>query len=177
MTLKLWIRDPAAERLERQDAVGPDAGSDLLRSHRAILRRVTIPLVEHPDSVVIVAVEGGQLVCVRQTRPGPRGVTLELPSGKLEPGETAIEAATRELTEECALGADEWQDLGAFWAVLAYSTEFVHVYAAAGLWAAAGSGLDDDENVEVERIPLVGSLGRLSDAVSVAALALWLEAR
>jgi hypothetical protein len=62
-------------------------------------------------------------------------------------------------------------------AVPAYSTEFVHVYAAAGLWAAAGSVLDDDEDVEVKRIPLVGSLGRLSDAVSVAALALWLEGR
>ena len=138
---------------------------------------MTIPLVEHPDSIVIVAVEGDQLVCVRQTRPGSAGVTLELPSGKLEPGETAIEAATRELAEECALGADEWQDLGAFWAVPAYSTEFVHVYGAAGLWAAAGSALDDDEDVEVQRIPLVGSLDRLSDAVSVAALALWLEAR
>jgi ADP-ribose pyrophosphatase len=138
---------------------------------------VRIPLVEHPDSVVIVAVEGDQLVCVRQTRPGSGGGTLELPSGKLEPGETAIEAATRELAEECALGADEWQDLGAFWAVPAYSTEFVHVYAATELWAAGGSVLDDDEDVEVERIPLVGSLRRLSDAVSVAALALWLEAR
>jgi 8-oxo-dGTP pyrophosphatase MutT (NUDIX family) len=138
---------------------------------------VTIPLVEHPDSVVIVAVEGDQLVCVRQTRPGPGGATLELPSGKLEPAETAIEAATRELAEECALGADEWQELGTFWAIPAYSTEFVHVYGAAGLWAAGGSALDDDEDVEVKRIPLVGALARLSDAVSVAALALWLEAR
>jgi ADP-ribose pyrophosphatase len=138
---------------------------------------VTIPLVEHPDSVVIVAVEGDQLVCVRQTRPGAGRTTFELPSGKLEPGETAIEAAARELAEECALGADEWQELGAFWAVPAYSTEFVHVYSAAGLWAADGSALDDDEDVEVERIPLVGALTRLSDAVSVAALALWLEAR
>jgi ADP-ribose pyrophosphatase len=138
---------------------------------------VTIPLVEHPDSVVIVAVEGDQLVCVRQTRPGAGDTTLELPSGKLEPGETAIEAAARELAEECALGADEWQELGALWAVPAYSTEFVHLYGAAGLWAAAGSTLDDDEDVEVERIPLVGALARLSDAVSVAALALWLEGR
>ena len=109
---------------------------------------MTIPLVEHPDSVVIVAVEGDQLVCVRQTRPGASHTTF-----------------------------DEWQELGAFWAVPAYSTEFVHVYSAAGLWAADGSALDDDEDVEVERIPLVGALTRLSDAVSVAALALWLEAR
>jgi ADP-ribose pyrophosphatase len=138
---------------------------------------VTVPLVEHPDSVVIVAVEGDQLICVRQTRPGSGDATLELPSGKLESGETAIEAAAREFAEECALGADEWQDLGAFWAVPAYSTEFVHVFGAAGLWTAGGVALDDDEDVEVERIPLVGSLARLSDAVSVAALALWLEAR
>jgi ADP-ribose pyrophosphatase len=138
---------------------------------------VTIALVEHPDSVVIVAVEADQLVCVRQTRPGSRGATLELPSGKLEPGETALEAATRELAEECRLGADEWQELGAFWAVPAYSTEFVHVYAAAGLWAAGGSTLDEDEDVEVERVSLVGALARLSDAVSVAALALSLEGR
>ena len=136
-----------------------------------------IPLVQHPDSVVIVAVQGDQLVCVRQTRPGSDGTTLELPSGKLEPGETPDAAAVRELAEECALSADEWEKLGGFWAVPAYSTEFVHVYRAAGLSPASGAALDDDEDVEVENVPLVGSLDRLSDAGSVAALALWLEAR
>jgi ADP-ribose pyrophosphatase len=138
---------------------------------------VEIPLVQHPDSVAIVAVEGDQLVCVRQTRPGSDGTTLELPSGKLEPGETPDDAAVRELAEECGLGADEWERLGEFWAVPGYSTEFVHVYRAGGLTPAAGASLDEDEDVEVERIPLVGGLERLSDAVSVAALALWLEAR
>jgi ADP-ribose pyrophosphatase len=138
---------------------------------------VDIPLVQHPDSVVIVAVQGDQLVCVRQRRPGSDGTTLELPSGKLEPGETPDAAAIRELAEECALSADEWEKLGGFWAVPAYSTEFVHVYRAAGLSTAAGAVPDDDEDVEVENVPLVGSLERLSDAGSVAALALWLEAR
>jgi ADP-ribose pyrophosphatase len=127
-----------------------------LRAARlAILGRVEIPLVQHPDSVVIVAVEGDQLVCVRQTRPGSPDRTLELPSGKLEPGETPLEAASRELAEECALAAEVWQELGSFWAVPAYSTEFVHVYAASGLSAADGAALDEDEDVEVERIPLV----------------------
>jgi len=136
---------------------------------------VDIPLVQHPDSVVIVAVEGDQLVCVRQTRPGSGGQTLELPSGKLEPGESAADAAVRELAEECALGAGRWRELGGFWAVPAYSTEFVHVYEASELEAVGGAALDGDEDVEVERIALVGSLGRLSDAVSVAALALWID--
>jgi ADP-ribose diphosphatase len=149
-----------------------------LRAARlAILGRVDNPLVRHPDSVVIVAVQGDQLVCVRQTRPGSGNRTLELPSGRLEPGETAREAASRELAEECALAAEEWRELGSFWAVPAYSTEFVHAYAASGLRAADGSVLDEDEDVEVERIPLAGALERLDEAISVAALALWLEAR
>jgi ADP-ribose pyrophosphatase len=138
---------------------------------------VAVPLVDHPDSVVIVAVEGDQLVCVRQIRRGPGKDTLELPSGKIDPGESALEAAAREFAEECALSADEWQELGSFWAVPAYSTEFVHAYVARGLRAAKTVTLDEDEDIEVEHIPLVGSLERLSDAISVAALALWLEAR
>jgi ADP-ribose pyrophosphatase len=138
---------------------------------------VEIPLVQHPDSAVIVAVEGDQLVCVRQTRSGSGNQTLELPSGKLEPGESAAAAAVRELAEECRLAAGRWRELGGFWAVPAYSTEFVHVFEAADLGAAHGAELDEDEDVEVVRIPLVGSLGRLSDAVSVAALALWIEPR
>jgi ADP-ribose pyrophosphatase len=138
---------------------------------------VGVPLVEHPDSVVIVAVEGDQLLCVRQSRRGSNGATLELPSGKIDPGESPLEAAERELAEECALGADEWHELGSFWAVPAYSTELVHVYEARDLREVATVPLDEDEDIEVDHIPLVGSLERLSDAVSVGALALWLEAR
>jgi ADP-ribose pyrophosphatase len=138
---------------------------------------VDIPLVQHPESVVIVAVEGDQLVCVRQTRPGSKGTTLELPSGKVEPGESADQAARRELAEECGLQADEWLELGSFWAVPAYSTELVHVFVAADLSRVDGPQLDEDEDVETERLPLVGILDRLSDACSIAALALSLEER
>jgi ADP-ribose pyrophosphatase len=138
---------------------------------------VDIPLVEHPESVVVVAVEGDLLLCVKQSRPGSRGATLELPSGKLEPGETAAAAAVRELAEECEVQAAEWRELGSFWAVPAYSTELVHVFEARGLSAANGGALDDEEDVEVEQLPLAGALGKLSDAISVAALALWLEER
>jgi len=138
---------------------------------------MAVPLVDHPDSVVIVAVEGDQVLCVRQPRRGPGKDTLELPSGKIDPGESPLEAAGRELAEECSLGADEWQELGSFWAVPAYSTEFVYIYEARGLHPAEAVPLDEDEDIEVEHIPLVGSLERLSDGISVAALAIWLEAR
>ena len=83
----------------------------------------------------------------------------------------------RSLAEECALTAEGWRELGRFWAAPAYSTEFVHAFEATDLSSTEGALLDDDEDVEVVRIPLAGSLERLSDSASIAALALWLEAR
>jgi hypothetical protein len=61
--------------------------------------------------------------------------------------------------------------------VPAYSTELVHVFIASGLSPVSGARLDEDEDVDVERVSLVGVIQRLSDAVSIAALALWLEER
>jgi len=130
-------------------------------------------LVQHPESVAIVALVDGELLAVRQPRPGAPEPTLELPSGKLEPGETALEAARRELAEECGVAASGWREVGTFWAVPAYSTELVHVVEALGPLADAVGTPDDDEELEVERIPVDRALDLLSDAVSLAALALW----
>jgi ADP-ribose pyrophosphatase len=109
---------------------------------------------------------------VRQTRPGTPEPTLELPSGKLEPGETARAAAVRELAEECGLMAAELRPLGSFWVVPAYSTEHCHVFEAIGLLPAPPAQLDSDEDIEVVRVPLAEARERLSDAASLAALAL-----
>jgi ADP-ribose pyrophosphatase len=136
-----------------------------------------VDLVEHPPSVAIVAVEDDELVLVRQTRPGASERTLELPSGKLEPGETPREAAARELAEECGLAASSYRELGAFWAVPAYSTEYVHVFEATGLTPVAPVATNHDEDVEVERVASPQALEAVSDAVSVAALALWQRRR
>jgi ADP-ribose pyrophosphatase len=133
-----------------------------------------VELLQHPESVTIVAVEGDEIVLVRQTRPGAKGKTLELPAGCLEPGERPEEAAARELEEECGLAAASWRKLGAFWAAPEYSTEFVHVFEASGLVSVGSPGLDEDEDVVVDRLPLKGVTSELSDAGSLAALALWL---
>lgn len=130
-------------------------------------------LVQHPETVAIIPIDGDEVVLVRQTRAGAAGTTLELPSGKLEPGETPAQAVTRELAEECGLAARSIRELAAFWAVPAYSTEYVHVFEATGLVPANPAELDEDEDVEVERRPFASALTELSDAVSVAALALW----
>jgi ADP-ribose pyrophosphatase len=134
-----------------------------------------VEVIQHPPSVVLIVVEGGELVLVRQSRPGSGTRTLELPSGKLEEGEAPADAAVRELAEECGLAAETLTAIGTFWAAPGYSTELVHVFEASDLRQADPADLDDDEDIEVERLPLAGALGELDDAASIAALALWLE--
>jgi 8-oxo-dGTP pyrophosphatase MutT (NUDIX family) len=131
-------------------------------------------LVDHPESVTIVALDGDDIVLVRQTRPGANGATLELPAGCLEDGETPEEAAARELEEECGLAAGTWRALGSFWAAPEYSTERVYAFEATDLLDIGSSGLDADEDVVAERRPLKGVMHDLSDATSLGAMALWI---
>jgi ADP-ribose pyrophosphatase len=131
-------------------------------------------LVEHPESVTIVALDGDDIVLVRQTRPGANGTTLELPAGCLKEGESPEQAAARELEEECGLAAGTWRGLGSFWAAPEYSTERVHAFEATDLLDVGSPGLDEGEDVVVERLPLKGVIGQLSDAASLGAMALWI---
>lgn len=133
-------------------------------------------VLEKPDSVIVVAVDGAELVVVRQTRAGANGVTLELPAGSLDPGETPEEAAARELLEECGLTAGSWRKLGSFWAAPDYVTEYVHAFEATELMQ-VGQPVpqEGEEDLEVDRLPLRGIIGELTDAGSLGAMALWLQ--
>jgi ADP-ribose pyrophosphatase len=135
-----------------------------------------VTVLQKPDSVIVVAVDGSEIVVVRQTRAGAAGVTLELPAGSLDPGETPEETAVRELMEECGLAAGTWRKLGSFWAAPDYATEFVHAFEATELVQVGDSSpKEDEEDLEVDRLPLRGVIGELSDANSLAALALWMQ--
>lgn len=133
-------------------------------------------VLEQPDSVIVVAVDGSEIVVVRQTRAGAGEVTVELPAGSLEPGEAPEEAASRELLEECGLAAGSWRRIGSFWAAPDYATEYAHAFEATELVPAGTPAPRDDEpDLEVDRLPLRGVIGELSDANSLAAMALWLQ--
>lgn len=133
-------------------------------------------VLEKPNSVIVVAVDGSEIVVVRQSRVGASGVTVELPGGSLDSGETPEEGASRELLEECGLAAGAWRPLGSFWAAPDYATEYVHAFEAAELvQVGAASPKQGEEDLEVDRLALRGVIGELSDANSLAALALWMQ--
>ncbi len=63
-------------------------------------------VVHHPGAVAVVALDGDDVVLVRQYRPVLEAEMLELPAGKLDvPGEDRKMAAHRELVEEAGLDA------------------------------------------------------------------------
>ncbi len=136
---------------------------------------VDTPLIHYPESVVVLAVEHEAVAVVTQPRPGAPQDTVELPAGCLEAGERPLDAAVRELREECSLAAGSWRELGSFWAVPAYSTERVHVFEARRLSSSPGRP-GPDEEITVGRRAIDELPGALSDAISIAAYALWCSA-
>ena len=114
----------------------------------------TREVVEHPGGVCVAALtEDGCLLFVRQFRYPYHKVLLELPAGKLDPGEDPLEAGKRELREETGAEAARYESLGELYPSPGYCGEIIHLYAATGLTFGQMSP-DEDEFLEVEKIPL-----------------------
>jgi ADP-ribose pyrophosphatase len=137
-------------------------------------------IVEHPGAVAIVAVDGdGCVTLVRQLREAARGELFELPAGTLEPGESPLESARRELAEETGLTGWEWREATAFWTTPGFCRERMTVFFAEGVEAGEARP-DDDESFELVRWPageIEARLGELEDAKTIAGLLLYLRDR
>jgi 8-oxo-dGTP pyrophosphatase MutT (NUDIX family) len=93
-----------------------------------------LEIIHHPGGSAIVAVDSAGRVCLlRQYRYAAGGWVWELPAGKLEPGEPALDTARRELIEEAGTRAQTWQSLGNYVSSPGVFTEIVHLYLALGL--------------------------------------------
>ncbi|HCC34847.1 MAG TPA: ADP-ribose pyrophosphatase [Ruminococcaceae bacterium] len=126
-------------------------------------------VVEHPGGVCVAAVTGKrELLLVRQFRYPYKEILTEIPAGKLEPGEDPKSCGERELLEETGLKADSFKEFGRIYPTPGYCDEIIYLYLATGLHD-VGQRLDEDEFLEIERIPLDDALalvlnGKIIDA-------------
>jgi ADP-ribose pyrophosphatase len=135
--------------------------------------------VRHPGAVAIVALfDDGQVLLERQFRYPNRREFIEIPAGKLEPGEPHLETAKRELLEETGYVADDWQRLGVIHTAIGYTDETIELFLARGLEQRAAK-LDAGEFLEVfilgfeEAMAMIRD-GRITDAKTLVGL-LWVD--
>lgn len=135
--------------------------------------------IDHPGAVTIIALtDDNQLVLERQFRYPLQRELIELPAGKMEPGEDPLEAGKRELKEETGYVATEWTHLTTIHPLCAYSNERIELYLARGLSLEART-LDEGEFLEVFTAPAAAALdwvraGKVSDVKTIIGL-FWLE--
>ncbi|MBQ8165379.1 MAG: ribonuclease HI [Clostridia bacterium] len=104
-------------------------------------------------SAVIPVDDDGNVYMVRQYRVSVGEILLEIPAGKVEVGEDAIDCANRELEEETGLIAGEIKPLISFYPTPGYCSEKIHVFIATGLKQGAPHR-DDREFLHVVKYPL-----------------------
>lgn len=153
----------------RRDRVSLPDGSEGVREY-----------IAHPGAVVVIPVlEDGKLLFERQHRYPLRRTFLELPAGKIDPGEAVLDTAIRELREETGYTAQRWRHLGVMHPCIGYSDERIEIFVAQGLLRAGAQQLDRGEFLQLLEMSLPEALdavrsGAITDAKTITAL-FWAE--
>ena len=112
-------------------------------------------MLDCPDWVQVLALTpDGRALLVRQFRQGSRLVSLELPGGVVEPGQTPEAAARRELREETGHEAESFRRLAAFRPNPAIQNNTAHFFLAEGAFLAGPTEFDENEDLDLALVPL-----------------------
>ncbi len=115
-------------------------------------RKSTREIIEHAGGVAIVPVtDQGKIILVKQFRKAVDAPILEIPAGKLEPGEKSEECARRELIEETGFAAGNLKKICSVYTSPGYSDEVLQLFLGKQLQY-KGNNLDSDEFIEIKKL-------------------------
>jgi ADP-ribose pyrophosphatase len=161
------VYDCGLFRVTEDRAVDKKAGFEIKRS-----------VVRHKGSAVMMAVdEKKRILLVRQYRLPAERYLWELPAGRLDPGETPLVAARRELKEETGCRAKKWTRLASFWVSPGYVQERMTIYLAQELTQGEATPMED-ERIEARWFTSreVGEMirtGKIQDAKTMIGFYTW----
>jgi ADP-ribose pyrophosphatase len=157
---------------------------ELYRGKRLSIEQKTVSLpggkevervMVHPGDAVAVLPVRADSCCylIRQYRFAINDYICEAPAGTLNPGERPLDTARRELIEETGLQADTFISRGFIFTTPGFTDERVFLFEAFGLSPSCEFRKDEDEVIEVVKVPLAdlpGMVldGRISDAKTIA---------
>jgi ADP-ribose pyrophosphatase len=134
-----------------------------------------LEIIRHPGAAAVLPIHADRTVTlIRQYRYAADGFILEVPAGKLDPGESPESCALREVVEEAGVSAAHLHALGWIFTTPGFTDEKIHLFAATGL-TSAPQALEEDEIIEVVRMSFAEALrlaadGSIRDAKSLCAL-------
>lgn len=141
-------------------------------------RQADFELVHHPGgAAVLPLLDDGRVVLIRQYRPAAGGMLIEIPAGRLEPGEEPADCVRRELVEEVGYRPGCVEPLGTMLPAVGFCSERVHLFLARDL-VSVPSAPEPDEYIEALPLPLDEALtmvarGEIQDGKTQLALLLY----
>lgn len=135
-------------------------------------------VVQHQGSAVVMPVDNkNRVLLVQQYRLPARQYLWELPAGRVDPGETVLQAARRELIEETGYRARKMEKLVEFWASPGFLAEKMTIYLASELTAGKQAPMED-ERIEIRWFTIAElekkiASGKIPDAKTMLGFFRW----